>query len=257
MNTQKAKPSLIAPLGGVIVGIAVFLGVNITIGRAVIPTAESVVTKTFGITPVKRPLEELAIASTGPVDTYHTVCITCHQAEGQGVPGAFPPLAGSEWLLGHPDVPIHIAILGLSGPIEVNGAKFNATMPPPPGLNDEKIAEALTFARTHFGNKASPITPEQVAKVRASLAGRTSSLTTDELRALRDKLPAEGGAAGAEAVPAGAGSGGAAAPTPVAPGAAPAPAPAAAPKMKAPKAAAPTPAAQPAPQPAAQPAGAP
>ena len=76
-------------------------------------------------------------------------------------------------------------LLGLSGPIEVKGAKFNAMMPPPPGLTDEKIAEAITFARSHFGNAAGKVEPEHVAKVRASLAGRTDPLTTDELRALR------------------------------------------------------------------------
>jgi mono/diheme cytochrome c family protein len=199
MTSQKPKPNLIAPLGGVVVGIAVFLGVNITTGRAVIPTAASVANRSDGLSPVVRPAWESASNAPGATDTYHTVCITCHQAEGQGLAGAFPPLAGSEWVQGNPELMIHIALLGLTGPIEVKGAKFNATMPPPPGLTDEKIAEAITYARSHFGNTASKVEAAHVAKVRASLAGRTNPLTTDELRSLKNTLPAEGGAAADQA----------------------------------------------------------
>ena len=229
-NQGSNKPSLIAPLGGAVVGIAVFLGVNITIGRAIIPTPETVRNPRTGLTPPQRPADETPVV-VGATDTYHTVCITCHQAEGQGVAGAFPPLAGSEWLTGNPELPIRIVLLGLGGAIEVKGAKFNAMMPPPPGLTDEKIAEAITFARSHFGNGASKVTPDQVGKVRASLAGRTTSLTTDELRALRTSLPAEGGAAPAEGgAPAAAPEGAAPAAAPAAP--TPAPAAPAKPKRK-------------------------
>jgi mono/diheme cytochrome c family protein len=246
-NQGSNKPSLIAPLGGVVVGIAVFLGVNITIGRAIIPTPESVADPRAGLSKPVRPAEE-AMVSPAATDTYHTVCITCHQAEGQGIAGAFPPLAGSDWLTGNPELPIRIVLLGLSGPIEVKGAKFNAVMPPPPGLNDEKIADAITFARTHFGNAASKVTPEDVAKVRASLAGRTNPLTTDELRALKAAAPAEGAPAQGAAP---------AAPEGAAPAAAPeAPAAPTKPKAGARKAA-PKPAEAPQPATAPQPAAAP
>lgn len=245
-NQGSNKPSLIAPLGGVVVGIAVFLGVNITIGRAIIPTPETVADRRAGLTPAKRPDSEMAPAVA--LDTYHTVCITCHQAEGQGVAGAFPPLSGSDWLTGSPELPIRIVLLGLQGPIEVKGAKFNAVMPPPPGMTNEKIAEAISFARTHFGNSAAKVTPEDVEKVRTSLAGRTNPLTTDELRALRAASPAEG--APAEGAAPAAQEGAAPAAAPEAP-AAPAKAKPGAAK-KAPKpAAAPQPAT--APQPAAAP----
>ena len=208
--SNQGKPSLMAPLGGVVVGVAVFLGVNITTGRAIIPTTETVVNQRAGLSEPQRPLTQTAGGGAPAAnDTYHTICITCHQADGQGVPNAFPPLAGSEWLTAPPELPIHIVLLGLSGPIEVKGSKFNAVMPPPPGMTDEKIADALSFARTHFGNSASKVEPAQVAKVRASLGGRTAPLTTDELRALRASLSGggegqAGGAAGApgEAAPA-------------------------------------------------------
>src|SRR5262245_9976885 len=147
MAPKTSRPSLTAPLGGVVVGIAVFLGVNITTGRAIIPTVESVTNKSHGLSVVSYPdLEQQA--APGPTGPYQTVCITCHQAEGQGVPGAFPPLAGSEWLTKDGETPIRIVLLGLSGPIEVKGVQFNQVMPPPAGLSDEQIAEAISYARS-------------------------------------------------------------------------------------------------------------
>jgi len=83
-------------------------------------------------------------------------------------------------------------LLGLSGNIEVAGAAFNAVMPPPPGMTDEKIAEAISHARTSFGNSASKIDAAFVKQVRDSLAGRTNPWSSAELAALR---PAAGGAA--------------------------------------------------------------
>jgi mono/diheme cytochrome c family protein len=204
MIDPKSRPSLIAPLGGVVVGIAVFLGVNITIGRAIVPTSASITNISDGLSEPVRP--QLASAAPGPVGgAYQTVCAACHQAEGQGMPGAFPPLAGSEWMIGNPEVPVRIALHGLSGPIEVKGSKFNAIMPPPVGMTDATIAEAITYARTHFGNNASKVEPEFVKQIRDSLAGRTNPWSADELAPL---LKAGGTA------PAGANTAGSAAPAP-------------------------------------------
>jgi len=198
---------LIAPLGGVVVGLAVFLGVNITTGRAIVPTADSVTNISHGLSEPVRP--QLASAGPGPAGgPYQIVCAACHQAEGQGMPGAFPPLAGSEWLIANPEVPVRIAILGLSGPIEVKGTKYNGIMPPPPAMTDATIAEAVTYARTHFGNNASKVTPEFVKQVRDSLAGRTNPWSADELASLLKGC----------AVPSGANTAGSAAPKAGAPG---------------------------------------
>jgi mono/diheme cytochrome c family protein len=246
MTNKSARPSPIAPLGGVVVGIAVFLGVNITSGWAIIPTADSV--KNHGRSPLPQPAYRASNTKVvaGPVGPYQSVCATCHQAEGQGMPGAFPPLAGSEWLTGNPEVPIRIVLAGLTGAIEVKGATFNAMMPPPP-MSDEQIAEAITYARTHFGNAASNVDVALVKQVRASLAGRTTPFTADELKPLLaaggaaapaagEAAPAAADAAGAPAaapaaagVPAAAPVGGASAAAPAAPADAPAGAPTAAP----------------------------
>lgn len=106
------------------------------------------------------------------------LCLTCHQASGLGVPGAFPPLAGSDWVLGDKDRLIKISMYGLMGEIEVNGVKYNNAMPPPgnpPGsLTDGQIADVLTYIRNAWGNSASAVSPSEVAAVRASVKGRDS-----------------------------------------------------------------------------------
>jgi mono/diheme cytochrome c family protein len=174
----------VAPLGGVVVGVVVFLGVNFTIGHAIIPSPCSVMSKSCGLSEAVQPPSAM-IAPPAPTGPYQTVCATCHQQEGQGMPGAFPPLAGSEWLLGNPEIPARIVVLGLSGPIEVEGKKFSSMMPPPPGLSDEQLADAISFARSHFGNHAGPITADLIKKVRASLAGRTTPWAAGELAAIQ------------------------------------------------------------------------
>jgi mono/diheme cytochrome c family protein len=131
----------------------------------------------------------VAAAPAGPTDpgeqVFTTVCAACHQTNGKGLPGAFPALAGSEWVTADPETPIRVVIAGLSGPVKVGGADFNSMMPPPPGLDDEKIAAVLTYVRKSFGNSAGPVTKEQVAAVRAGLSGRATPFTADELTKLR------------------------------------------------------------------------
>ncbi|HWA87790.1 MAG TPA: cytochrome c [Opitutus sp.] len=105
--------------------------------------------------------------------SFEQVCITCHQATGLGVPGVYPPLAGSEWVLGTPDRVIRIVLYGLKGPVTVKGNTFGAAAMPVIGKvtgsgynwSDERIAAVLTYVRQEWGNKASPITPEQVAAI--------------------------------------------------------------------------------------------
>jgi mono/diheme cytochrome c family protein len=114
-------------------------------------------------------------------------CVTCHQPNGQGVPGVYPPLAGSEWAQGSADRVIRIVLFGLQGPVHVRGADFGAAVMPafgPTGTfgwSDEKIADVLTDVRQEWGNKAPPITPEQVAAIRAAEASRTKAWMQDEL----------------------------------------------------------------------------
>ncbi|MFT3869496.1 MAG: cytochrome c [Nibricoccus sp.] len=122
---------------------------------------------------------------------YNTVCAACHQATGMGVPGAFPPLAKSDWANGSEERVIRILLHGLSGPITVNGSNFNSVMPaigPGSGYNftDEKIAYVLTYVRQEWGNSAPAITPEKVKEIRTgAAAGRTTPWTASELEAIK------------------------------------------------------------------------
>lgn len=97
---------------------------------------------------------------------YAQSCAACHQPDGTGVDGAFPPLAKSDWL--NKDVSRSIGVVknGLSGPIVVNGANYNSVMPAL-GLNDEDIANVLTYVYSNWGNSGKVVTPKDVAAVKA------------------------------------------------------------------------------------------
>lgn len=115
-------------------------------------------------------------------------CMACHQANGEGMPGAFPPLAGSEWVNGPAARPIAIVIHGLQGEITVKGAKYNSQMMPygtNVPMSDDEIAAVLTYVRSNFGNSAPAVTPAEVAKVRTATAARTTALTQKELEAIQ------------------------------------------------------------------------
>lgn len=114
---------------------------------------------------------------------FNTTCITCHQATGQGVPGVYPPLAGSEWATGSEERIIRIVLHGLNGPITVEGKEYNNAMASLGGaLKDDQIANVLTYVRSEWGNNAPPVSAETVAKVRAENAGRTAPWTAAELQ---------------------------------------------------------------------------
>ena len=100
---------------------------------------------------------------------YLRYCLTCHQSDGNGVPGMHPSLVKTEWVLGDKEELIALVLNGLSGPIEVNGEEFNSIMAPMDFINDEDLANILSYIRSSFGNDASAITTEEVARVRAEV----------------------------------------------------------------------------------------
>lgn len=106
---------------------------------------------------------------------YKKACVACHQVDGNGLPGQFPPLAGSEWVNGPKEISINVVLNGLAGPIEVKGTKFNGAMPPLGGaLSDEQFANILTFVRGNkdWGNESSEVTAEDVKAVREAAKGK-------------------------------------------------------------------------------------
>lgn len=94
-------------------------------------------------------------------------CVTCHQKDGMGVTGAFPPLKGQEKWMG--DCTNHAGLIldGLKGPIEVEGVKYNGVMvPQADALNDLQIAAVMSYVRQSWGNDFGFCSPEDVAKAR-------------------------------------------------------------------------------------------
>ena len=113
----------------------------------------------------------LAQASQGdngadPVTLYREHCAACHQPEGEGLAGAFPPLADSDYLREDPWRSMQATILGMSGPITVNGEDYDGVMPAMSYLDDEMLAKILTYVLNSWGNPGGSFTEDQIATYR-------------------------------------------------------------------------------------------
>jgi len=112
-------------------------------------------------------------------------CSTCHQPDGGGLSASgFPPLVGTQWVLGSDERLIKIVLNGIYGPMEVNGNKYPGQVPMTPFkgmLNDDELAALLTYVRNAFGNKASPISPAKVKAVREATKDKTGFYYPAEL----------------------------------------------------------------------------
>ena len=95
-------------------------------------------------------------------------CSVCHQANGQGLPGVFPPLAKSDLIAADPKRPIDIVLHGLTGKVKVNGTEYNSVMPPMTQLNDDEVANILTYVLNNWDNPGGRVTKEEVASARAA-----------------------------------------------------------------------------------------
>ena len=98
---------------------------------------------------------------------YMGLCFACHQPDGKGLPMAFPPLAGSDYLLADRDRAVRTVLKGLSGPVTVNGATINSVMPPQEAvLTDAQVADVLTYVYNSWGNTGDAFTSSQVKAIR-------------------------------------------------------------------------------------------
>jgi mono/diheme cytochrome c family protein len=109
-------------------------------------------------------------------------CQSCHQADGQGVEGNYPPLADSEWVTGSAETLVRILLHGVEGELEVRGRTYSQAMPPWKHLRDEQLAAVATYVRGSWGNAAPPVAAELVGVVREAGAGRTQPWSMGELR---------------------------------------------------------------------------
>ncbi|WP_313189616.1 PVC-type heme-binding CxxCH protein [Sphingobacterium sp.] len=112
-------------------------------------------------------------------------CITCHQPNGKGLDASgFPPLNASKWVTGSEDRLIKLTLNGLLGPIEVNGKKYPGQVPMTPFgmmLNDQEIADVLTYVRNSFTNEANPISAAKVKEIRESIKDKKGFYSPDDL----------------------------------------------------------------------------
>ena len=136
---------------------------------------------------------ELTPAERG-AKIYSANCATCHQANGIGVAGQYPPLAGSDIVNGGARRHVMIVLKGLQGPVTVKGQRYGSAVMQPweKTLTDQKIADVVTYERSAWDNKGQPVTAEGVAGLRKELAGRTESYTEPDILA----VPADAGLPG-------------------------------------------------------------
>ncbi|NYT86906.1 c-type cytochrome [Pollutimonas harenae] len=118
---------------------------------------------------------KVAASTTGGVadgaQIYSAQCVACHQASGQGLPGVFPPLAGSEWVTGKAALAVQIVLHGVTGPLTVSGTQYNGMMPTfKDKLDDAQIAAVVSYIRSNFGNSADSVDAAMVAAERKATA---------------------------------------------------------------------------------------
>ena len=119
---------------------------------------------------------------------YEMICGSCHGPDGMGKPSQAPPLAGSEWVntKGFERL-AHIPLAGLNGPLQVEGRDWNLNMAPMgAGLSDADLANVLTYIRESWGNKAGPVTADDVKSIRGTTGARLQPLNAERLKALAE-----------------------------------------------------------------------
>jgi len=122
---------------------------------------------------------------------YQQRCVSCHQLNGMGTAGVFPPLVGSEYVTAaNVGVPIRIVLHGLQGPITVKGVEYNSLMPAYGVgivMSDAEVAAVLTYVRSSWGNNASAVTAEDVEHVREETEHHSGAMTAEDLKPLMRK----------------------------------------------------------------------
>ncbi|WP_332877650.1 c-type cytochrome [Massilia sp. S19_KUP03_FR1] len=122
-----------------------------------------------------------SVSSANGAELYAANCAACHQASGAGVPGAFPPLAGSEWVAGQDRVLASILLHGITGSLTVKGTTYHGAMPSfKARFDDNQIAAILTFVRGNFGNAAAKVSPDVVKAEREASKDRSTPWNGDD-----------------------------------------------------------------------------
>ena len=119
---------------------------------------------------------------------YLANCAACHQPDGTGLSGAFPPLADSDYLRGDRERMMTAALFGLSGPITVNGEDYNGVMPSMGHLPDQDLADVLTYVLNAWGNDGSAVSIDEVSALRVKLGQTDRAAGEPHLGATESEL---------------------------------------------------------------------
>jgi mono/diheme cytochrome c family protein len=157
--------------------------------------APRVAKKGAGATGGPEQAAELTPAERG-AKIYSANCATCHQANGLGVGGQYPPLVDTEIINGGARRHVMIVLKGLQGPVTVKGQHYGSAVMQPweKTLTDQKVADVVTYERSAWGNHGTPVTADGVAALRKELAGRAESYTEPDILAVPADAELPGGA---------------------------------------------------------------
>jgi len=115
--------------------------------------------------PEDKKEETVVSSAVNGEEVYKKTCVACHQANGEGIAGTFPPLAKSDFLV-NKDAVIEQVLKGKTGEMTVNGVKYNNVMPPQ-AISDEEIAAVLTYVYSSWGNTGAAVTSDEVKTIRS------------------------------------------------------------------------------------------
>jgi mono/diheme cytochrome c family protein len=117
---------------------------------------------------------------------YGQNCASCHQASGAGQPGAYPPLVGSEYVLGSKQRLAAILLKGLQGPLTVNGGSYGTQVMPgwETSIAPDKMADLMTYLRSQWGNTGSAVTEDDINAAKTKYGSHSSAFTEQELKAM-------------------------------------------------------------------------
>ena len=139
------------------------------------------------LTPEEKESQRLERKFSSGEKIFAARCASCHQANGLGIAGQFPPLAGSEWVSADPGVITNIILKGLKGEILVKGEKYGTSaavnMAAVP-ISDREIANVSTYVRQAWGNSSDEVSEDFVRQVRADYSNKQDQWTGDELKSL-------------------------------------------------------------------------
>jgi mono/diheme cytochrome c family protein len=150
--------------------------------------APAATTAPVAAAPPAGPSPELTASIERGKLIYMQTCFACHQPTGLGIPGAFPPLAGTEFTQGEARRMIAMTLKGVNPPLKVKEMTYAVPMPPLPQqfpilADDTKLADVINYVRNSFGNQDHKgVTPAMIEEVRKEFAGHTSPWTEPELK---------------------------------------------------------------------------